>query len=67
MKFLNFFLFQLFSMFSVKFFSESSREFFKFEPVNRNLVLLLIKFEEENACSFVCVVPRIRIILSEIF
>jgi len=41
--------FTSFSMFGVKFVSESSRKFFNFESVRRDLVLLLINFMDENA------------------
>jgi len=41
--------FTSFSMFGVKFVTESSRKFFNFESVRRDLVLLLINFMDENA------------------
>lgn len=45
-------------MFGVKFVTESSSVFFKFESVSRDLVLLLISFMAENACSHLYVVPK---------
>ena len=41
--------FTSFSMFGVKFVTESSSKFFNFESVRRDLVLLLINFMGENA------------------
>ena len=52
------FLFYQFSTFGVKLFTKNSREFFKFESVRRDLVLLLINFMDENAYSHVYVVPK---------
>jgi len=41
--------FTCFSMFGVKFVTESSRKTINFESVRRDLVLLLINFVDENA------------------
>jgi len=43
-------------MFGVKFVTESSRKFFNFKSVRRDLVLLLINFMDENAYLHVYVV-----------
>jgi len=48
--------FTSFSMFGVKFVTESSRKFFNFKSVRRDLVLLLINFMDENAYLHVYVV-----------
>jgi len=45
-------------MFGVKFFTESSREVFKFESVRRDLVLLLINFMKKIIFSHVYVVLK---------
>jgi len=41
----------------------SSKEFFKFESVSRNFVLLLINFMAENAYSYVNVISKRNITL----
>jgi len=43
-------------MFGIKFVTDSSRKFFNFESVSRDLVLLLINFMDENAYLHVYVV-----------
>jgi len=50
--------FTIFSMFGVKFVTESSRKFFDFESVRRNLFLLFINFMVENTCLHVYVVSK---------
>jgi len=50
--------FTSFSMFGVKFITESSRKFLIFESVRRNLILLLINFMDENAYLHVYVVSE---------
>jgi len=53
-------------MFGVKFVTENSRGFFKFESIRRDFILLSINFEDKNACSYVYVVPKRHTTLSKI-
>jgi len=50
--------FHQFSVFGVKFVTESTRKFFNFESGRRDVVLLLIHFMDENAYLYMRVVSK---------